>query len=155
MADDKPRKLTEKQRRFVEAYMGDARGNSTEAARLAGYKGNSQTLAAVGTENLRKPSIAIAIKERVDGDPLIAGRDEIQRFWSKLMRGEAGDESRPVATEHEIRASENLAKTQGMYVSKHELTGKDGKAIEHKHSAGISDRFADEFKGKILGVGDE
>mgnify|MGYP000100200540 CR=1 FL=1 len=29
---------TEKQRRVVEAYMGEARGNATEAARIAGYK---------------------------------------------------------------------------------------------------------------------
>lgn len=27
-------RLTEKQRRFVEAYMGQAKGNATEAARL-------------------------------------------------------------------------------------------------------------------------
>jgi phage terminase small subunit len=53
--------LTVKQRRFVEAYMGKAMGNATEAARLAGYKGNRVTLAKVGEENLKKPQIKKAI----------------------------------------------------------------------------------------------
>jgi len=48
-------KLTLKQQLFVEAYLGEAKGNATEAARIAGYKGNEITLAAVGAENLRKP----------------------------------------------------------------------------------------------------
>lgn len=35
-----------------------------------------------------------------------------------------------------------------------EHTGKDGKPIEHKHSAGISDKFAEQFRKKVLGVED-
>src|ERR1051325_3279587 len=54
--------LTDKQRRFVAAYIGPASGNATEAARLAGYKGNDVTLGAVGAENLKKPQIALTIK---------------------------------------------------------------------------------------------
>lgn len=55
-------KLTPKQQAFVDAYTGAARGNATEAARMAGYKGNATTLAAVGAENLRKPQIQAAIR---------------------------------------------------------------------------------------------
>ena len=55
MADGK---LTLKQRLFVEAYLGKAKGNASEAARLAGYKGNAVTLGSVGAENLKKPQIA-------------------------------------------------------------------------------------------------
>lgn len=54
-------KLTPKQQRFVEAYCGEAKGNATEAARLAGYAGNDVTLRAVAHENLTKPHIAATI----------------------------------------------------------------------------------------------
>jgi phage terminase small subunit len=57
--------LTGKQQAFVNAYLGPANFNATEAARLAGYAGNDATLAAVGYENLRKPQIAEAINIRL------------------------------------------------------------------------------------------
>lgn len=56
--------LTTKQEAFVAAYIGEARGNATEAARLAGYKGSDATLASVGAENLRKPQIASHIAKQ-------------------------------------------------------------------------------------------
>lgn len=34
----RPRTITERQRAFIEAYLGDARGNASEAARVVGYK---------------------------------------------------------------------------------------------------------------------
>ena len=46
-------KLTEKQRRFVEAYLLDP--NATQAAIAAGY--SAKTARAVGAENLTKPDI--------------------------------------------------------------------------------------------------
>jgi phage terminase small subunit len=58
-------KLTLKQKKFVDAYLGQARGNATEAARLAGYAGSDETLRAVGYENLTKPHIAQVVSERV------------------------------------------------------------------------------------------
>jgi len=45
--------LTPKQRRFVEAYVGPARGNASEAALIAGYRGSPQTLRAVATKTSR------------------------------------------------------------------------------------------------------
>lgn len=63
-ATSKGKTLSLLQRRFVEAFVGPAKGNATEAARLAGYKGNTVTLAAVGAENLKKPLVAEAIAER-------------------------------------------------------------------------------------------
>ena len=44
------KKLTPKQRAFVEHYLES--WNATKAARRAGYRGNSNTLAVVGWENL-------------------------------------------------------------------------------------------------------
>ncbi|MDP9364399.1 MAG: terminase small subunit [Chloroflexota bacterium] len=63
-ADGEPA-LTDRQRRFVAAFLGEARFNATEAARLAGYKDSSRaSLATTGWENLRKPEIKAAIDAR-------------------------------------------------------------------------------------------
>lgn len=56
-------RLTNKQRAFIEHYF--VCWNATEAARLAGYRGNDVTLASVGYENLRKPHIAAVIEARL------------------------------------------------------------------------------------------
>jgi len=50
------RKLTGKQEAFVIAYLKNG-FNATEAARTAGYKGNENTLAVIGYQNLRKHKI--------------------------------------------------------------------------------------------------
>ncbi len=55
--------LTKKQKPFAEYIL---RGESgANAARLAQYKGNADTLAAVAYENLRKPHIAKYIRDRM------------------------------------------------------------------------------------------
>lgn len=104
--------LTEKQRKFVEAYMGAAAGNATEAARLAGYKGNNETLAQVGAENIRKPYIAQELRARANKDPLIATREDRQRFWTEVM------ESGGVEMKDRLRASEILGKSQADFVDR-------------------------------------
>lgn len=53
--------LTFKQRLFVEAYLGKANGNATEAARIAGYASPNVE----GTRTLAKASIRVAIDARV------------------------------------------------------------------------------------------
>lgn len=56
-------KLTDKQTAFVEWYCKLL--NATEAARRAGYAGNSHTLEQVGHENLSKPEIRAEIDRRL------------------------------------------------------------------------------------------
>lgn len=79
-------KLTFKQQRFVDAYVG----NATDAARKAGYKGNYNTLHSVGVENLQKPSIIQAIRNREQPKQkkLIADRAERQTLWTNILRKE-------------------------------------------------------------------
>lgn len=77
--------LTARQRMFVELYLGECRFNATEAARAAGYKGNSITLSAVGYENLRKPQIAEAINRRIDEAAMSA--NEVLARLSAQARG--------------------------------------------------------------------
>lgn len=92
--------------------MGEANGNATEAARIAGYKGDTHQLQVMGSENLLKPVISAALAKRQEDDPLVAGREVRQRFWTRVMAGEEGDESRnPMG--NRLRASELLAKTGG------------------------------------------
>jgi hypothetical protein len=117
-------KLTEKQRRFVDAYLGEAAGNATKAARLAGYKGNDNTLASVGTENLRKPAIAEAIEHAQRQDPLTATRVERQRFWTRVMMSDAAE------MKDRLRASELLGKSGRDFIDRVEHSGKEGGAIE-------------------------
>jgi phage terminase small subunit len=62
----KEEQLTQKQRLFVEAYIGDAAGNAREASRMAGYSGDDNTLSQRGFELVRNPKIAELIGVRVE-----------------------------------------------------------------------------------------
>lgn len=55
---ERPSKLTDKQRRFVDEYLVDL--NATQAAIRAGY--SEKTAYSIGNENLSKPEIAEAIQ---------------------------------------------------------------------------------------------
>jgi phage terminase small subunit len=57
--------LTQMQRLFVEAYIGPAKGNAREAARMAGYSGDDNVLSQRGFELVRNPKIAELIGVRV------------------------------------------------------------------------------------------
>lgn len=115
------RGLSVKQRRFVETYDG----NATAAAIAAGY--SPKTARSVGQENLTKPDIAKAIKDRENKrmESTILTREERQAFWSDIIRSE--DEKNIMA---KLKASELLAKSEGDFLDRHELTGKDGAPLD-------------------------
>lgn len=83
-------KLTEKQRRFVNAYIKT--GNAAEAARQAGYK--KKTADAIGRENLRKPTVRNAIEKRLKEieDAQIADAKEVMKLITSTLRGELEEE---------------------------------------------------------------
>lgn len=60
--NDQPKKLTAKQELFVAAYLGEAKGNATEAARIAGYAKPAEQ----GYENLRKPHISARVRQELE-----------------------------------------------------------------------------------------
>lgn len=101
------KKLTIKQKRFVEAYTG----NATRAALEAGY--SQKTAYAIGQENLKKPIIAQAIKKREDKrlGKHIATREERQRFWSKMMENADRDGDK-------LKASELLGRSEADFTDK-------------------------------------
>ena len=81
------KKLTPKQRAFVEHYLES--WNATKAARRAGYRGNSNTLAVVGWENLRKPKISAEIERRIAEKAMSA--DEVLLRLGQQARANIAD----------------------------------------------------------------
>ena len=100
--------LTPKQRIFIEAYQG----NGTQAALSAGY--SSKTAYSIGHELLRKPEIQEAIQSRTGEkiNSIIADREEIQSFWTEIMRDRESD------PKDRLRASELLGKSEGDFLDR-------------------------------------
>lgn len=107
--------LTAKQQAFVDAY----KGNATEAARIAGYKGNDMTLGQVGFENMKKPEIVAAIQARQSKRThnRIATREDRQNFWTAVMRND------DVEWHNRLRAAELLGKSEADFTEKHQHAG--------------------------------
>ena len=82
--------LKPRQKAFADYYIEC--GNSTEAARKAGY--SEKTCYAIGAENLKKPQISAYISERMQAqnEAQVASADEVLRFFSSVMRGEVKDQ---------------------------------------------------------------
>lgn len=109
--------LSERERRFVEAYMGKAAGNATKAATLAGYaKGSAKVTA---SRLLTKANVRTAIDSRTAADPNVSDRETRQRFWTDVMAGR-GKFAR-TAMKDRLKASELLGKTQGDFVKRVQL----------------------------------
>lgn len=83
-------KLTERQRRFVDAYIET--GNASEAARRAGY--SEKNANRIGTENLSKLVIQKAIEERMREIEAAktATPEEAIKFLSAVIRDELTEE---------------------------------------------------------------
>ncbi len=79
--------LTGKQWAFAHAYVECL--NKTEAAAIAGYTGNRPTLAAIGSENFKKPKIKAAIDKLLEERSL--GSHEILSRLSDQARGVPSD----------------------------------------------------------------
>jgi phage terminase small subunit len=109
--------LTEKQRRFVEAYVGTAQGNATVAARMAGYSGDDATLAPIGSKLTRNDKVAAAIEAARSPRTkrAIIDRERRQQLLSEIAeKGDAQDRDR-------IKAIEVLGKMQGDFIERHEV----------------------------------
>jgi phage terminase small subunit len=84
----KTQPLTTKQKKFTEAYLANG-FNATDAARKAGYKGNDNTLAQAGRQNLRKPQIEAKILERIE--EAAATADEVLGLLGAHLRADIAD----------------------------------------------------------------
>ena len=112
--------LTEKQRRFCEAFAANG-GNAMGAAREAGYK----QPAVQGAENLEKPSVREALEQlRAEKtNAAIATREERQSFWTAVMRDSEQE------MKDRLRAAELLGKAHADFLDRHEHSGPNGGPI--------------------------
>jgi len=106
--------LTEKQRRFCEAYSSNG-GNALAAARSAGYRQPVPQ----GGENIKKPIIQRALESLrlTTTSSAIMTREERQRLWSAMIR------DRSIPTMARLRASELLGRSQGDFLERTEISG--------------------------------
>lgn len=125
---EKKRKLTAKQSTFIDAYLGEAKMNAAQAARIAGYK-HPETQ---GAENLRKlrPYIDKVMSER--HTEAIATQKEIQEFFTSVLRGEVKEEvvsnsgkilEVPASTKDRLKAAECMGRAYGMFTERKEISG--------------------------------
>ena len=107
-------KLTVKQKKFIQAYSG----NATEAARIAGYKGNDATLAQVGYENMMNPEINSQVMKRQDLEiqRIVMNRLDRQILWTELAR------SSSVEVKDRLKATELLGRSEGDFTEKLEVS---------------------------------
>lgn len=103
--------LTDKQLKFIAAY----EGNATEAAEKAGYSGPRRA----GSRLMQDAVICRQIKERQiqEAQPLIASRQDRQKFWSETMYNEE------LEFPHRLKASELLGKSEGDFLDRMHQTG--------------------------------
>ncbi len=79
--------LTLKQQKFIDFYI--EKGNATEAAELAGYKGKN--LNRIASENLSKLDSYIKVRLKQLEDKRIATADEVLKYFTSVMRGQIKD----------------------------------------------------------------
>lgn len=126
------RRLSEQERRFAEAFVGEARGNATEAARLAGY--SPKILARQGHELLKRERVLKHIEElrAPTTSAAYASRDECRALLTGIIRGEVTEERvTPTGKVVSIAASlverrkaiESLARIEGWVAGPGELGG--------------------------------
>lgn len=122
----KAKGLTIKQKRFAEQFALD--GNGTRAARVAGYRGNGNTLGVTAHENLRKPNVLSAINGELARVALEISPDRVRRRLDHISHeAEAAGQYGPA-----VRAEELLGKSIGMWIDL-QLTG----ALSDDHVAAL------------------
>lgn len=125
---EKKKKLTAKQSTFIDAYLGEAKMNAAQASRIAGYK-HPETQ---GAENLRKlrPYIDEVMNKRHSN--AIATQEEIQKFFTSVLRGEVKEEvvsnsgkilEVPASTKDRLKAAECMGRAYGMFTERKEISG--------------------------------
>ena len=130
--------LTARQRAFVEAYLGRAHFNATAAAKLAGY--SDKTAYSIGSENLKKPDIACAIRERLAEAAM--GADEVLAQIADIARGSMSD-FLDVRTGYQAVDLNRAAESGKLHLlSEYEHSRKSGVRIKLHDKLGALDKLA-------------
>lgn len=112
-------KLSPKQRAFVVAFLGKARGNATQAAILAGY--SQRTAKQQGSRLLTNVDVRAALDHQVETREraAIATADECDAFLTQVMRGEVWCD-----IDDRIKAAQELNRVKGRHTQTVEHKGK-------------------------------
>lgn len=133
----KKRKLTEKQKRFIDYYIET--GNATEAARRAGY--SEKTARQIGSENLIKLDSFIKEGLKELEDKRIAKVEEVLEHLTAAMRGEIEEEvvvavgsrarivKKQISARERVKAAELLGKRYALFTEKVNVEGNMGVVI--------------------------
>lgn len=136
------RVLTERQRRFVEAYL--ANPNAARAARIAGYTGQGNTLEVTGSRLLRNAQVRRAIEERTERDSRVMTREERQRWWTAVARGrDPNGGATPPDWKARLRATELLAKSHADFLKRVELS------VPRRDLSGLSEAELAELERQV------
>lgn len=130
--------LTAKQELFIAAYIGEARGNATEAARIAGYKHPGQ----YGHYLLKNHEIASRVKAHVaekfaSADMVLAELTDVALAeWRDFIEVIARDNNgNPVKVRmdlsNKVKALELLGKHHQLFIDKQEI---DVNVREHRRA---------------------
>ena len=106
--------LTEKQRKFCEAYSSNG-GNALQAATAAGYKKPHPE----GVHCLQKTTIQKALEElrKSTTNSAIMTREERQMMWTEFAKDKS------MTPTERMKASELLGKSQADFIDRAELSG--------------------------------
>jgi len=117
----KKRRWTERQRRFVAAYL--RLGNATKAAIEAGYA--PKYADRQGHQLLEKTrELLEEERKKLEKQELIK-REQVFRLWAQLMSG-VDENGEPVPASVRLKASELAAKALGMFVERREVSVEGG-----------------------------
>jgi phage terminase small subunit len=111
--DNRP--LTAKQRRFINHYTGDCKGNALQAAKAAKYKGNDNTLGQIGHKLVNNGKVIAAIQAK---EAIVAAEVDVtvQEIVSELRAiAFSPTASRP----DKLRALELLGRYKAMFIDRH------------------------------------
>ena len=110
------RVLSVREQRFVDAYLGSARANATQAVLTAGYTRNYGSALTLGARLLAKVHIRQAVHARAarETETAILNAEQRDALLSSIARGELGADTR-----ERIRAISELNRCSGRHAVKH------------------------------------
>lgn len=130
------KQLTQKQKMFIDYFIET--GNSTEAARRAGYKQPHVQ----GAQTLEKLRHFIDEKLASKDSARVAKQDEVLEFLTRVLRGEVKEEfplgmgmgeqtlvKKELDGKDRIKAAELLGKRYALWTDKHQVDGAIGVQI--------------------------
>lgn len=134
-----PQKLTTKQQRFVDAYVGEARFNASEAVRLAGYV--TKNADSLGYQLRNTPSVRARIDELLEAHTL-RSPEVLRELTDVAMRGldafievtRFDKDGNPIAAKMDatakMKALELVGKAYGLFTDKQQIDFDGGVRVE-------------------------